>query len=160
MKKIVRIEEAVKIAKEIKRRRKSIVLAGGCFDILHKGHIEFLKKAKNTGDFLFVLLESDENIKRLKGKGRPVNNQVLRAKILSSLVPVDYLILLPTFTKNAEYDNLVNSIKPDIIATTKNDKNRKHKERQAKMIHAKVADVIERLPDKSTSDLIKKIQYL
>ncbi len=160
MNKILTIEEAIKIAKKIKRQRKSIVLAGGCFDILHKGHIEFLRMAKKQGDKLFVILESDEKIKQLKGKDRPLNSQTERAKILSSLESVDYLIPLPLFTKNNDYDNLVNLLKPDIIATTKNDSYRKHKERQANILGIRVVDVIERIPNKSSSRLYKMIKHL
>ena len=62
-----------------------IVLVGGCFDILHLGHVVFLEKAKKEGDVLVVLLESDEKVRFLKGKGRPVHTQSERAEILSAL---------------------------------------------------------------------------
>ena len=64
--KILTTEQAIKVAKQIQARGSKIVLAGGCFDILHLGHITFLEKAKAQGDMLFILLESDENIKKSK----------------------------------------------------------------------------------------------
>src|SRR3990172_9001991 len=66
-------ERAIKIAEELNQKGKRIVLVGGCFDIIHKGHILFLKKAKDEGDFLFVFLESDKKVRELKGYGRPIN---------------------------------------------------------------------------------------
>jgi rfaE bifunctional protein nucleotidyltransferase chain/domain len=94
------------------------VLVGGCFDLLHKGHISFLKKAKKAGDKLVVLLESDEKIKKLKGESRPVQIQEVRAKALSGLGFVDEIIKLPFMDSDKDYDELVKKIKPDIIAVT------------------------------------------
>ena len=75
--------------------KKITVLAGGCFDVLHPGHIVFLEKAKKAGDYLVVLLESDKKIRKLKGKGRPVHSQKERAEILSALKSVDSVVCLP-----------------------------------------------------------------
>lgn len=155
MKKVLTIEEATEISKKLKEQGKTIVLAGGCFDVLHIGHIIFLKNARKYGDFLFVLLESDEKIKEIKGKNRPINDQSDRAEILSSFYFVDYIILLPLFKTNIEYDNLIKAIKPVIIATTKGDKLKFHKKRQAKLVNAKVVEVIKNISNKSTTKLIK-----
>jgi len=157
MNKIVNIEKVVQIAKRLRRQDKKIVLVGGCFDIIHVGHVEFLKKAKEKGAVLFVLLESDEKVKKIKGKNRPIHTQKERAKVLSVLEMINYVILLPYLAANKDYDNLVMQIKPDIIATTKTDKYRKHKERQAKSLNAQVLDVIDRLPNKSTNLLAQKL---
>lgn len=155
--KIVNIEKAVQIVKKLKQQGKKIVLAGGCFDIIHVGHVEFLKKAKEKGTVLFILLESDEKVKQIKGKNRPIHTQKERAKVLSVLEMVDYVILLPYLAENKDYDNLVMQLKPDIIATTKADRYKIHKERQAKLLNAQVLDVIERLPNKSTNLLALKL---
>ena len=155
MRKILTIEDAIKISKKLKEQGKTIVLAGGCFDILHIGHINFLKEAKTYGDYLFILLESDERIRKIKGKNRPINIQKDRAEILSSLCFADYVIILPLFKDNNNYDNLITAIKPDIIATTKGDTQRIHKERQAKLINATVVDVVKNISNKSTTRLVK-----
>ena len=155
MGKILNIDQAVKISKKLRERGRTIVLAGGCFDILHIGHIDFLNEAKKRGDVLFVLLESDEIIRKIKGNNRPINTQVDRARILSALLSVDYVIILPQFTKDKEYDDIVTRIKPDIIATTEGDKYREHKERQAKLTGARVVDVVKNISNKSTTKLIK-----
>jgi rfaE bifunctional protein nucleotidyltransferase chain/domain len=154
MNKILTTEQAIKISEALRSTGKKIVLAGGCFDILHLGHITFLEKAKTQADIFFVLLESDENIKRTKGQSRPINTQNDRAKILSSLTVVDYVVTLPDITDNKLYDDLVIRIKPAIIATTAGDSNRSHKERQAEKIQAKVIDVTPPISNQSTSRLV------
>ncbi|RPJ05421.1 MAG: D-glycero-beta-D-manno-heptose 1-phosphate adenylyltransferase [Deltaproteobacteria bacterium] len=111
-----------------------IVLTGGCFDILHIGHVRFLSEAKGMGDYLVVLLESDRNVKRLKGENRPVFIQEERAEMLSALSSVDLIVLLPMMENDSDYLNLVTKIKPNIIAVTENDPHIEKKRRQAKEI--------------------------
>ncbi|MDP3988556.1 MAG: adenylyltransferase/cytidyltransferase family protein [Candidatus Levybacteria bacterium] len=154
MSKILSIEKAIEISRKLKHQGKTVVLAGGCFDILHIGHIEFLKKAKEYGDFLFLLLESDETCQS-KGKKRPINTQKDRAIILSALESVDYVIKLPPLRSDKDYQDLIISLKPDTIATTKGDLYKHIKERQAKLINAKVVEVIGKISNKSTTNLIK-----
>ena len=109
-----------------------IVLTGGCFDILHIGHVKFLSGAKGAGDYLIILLESDQKVKKLKGRNRPVFNQRERAEMLSALASVDLIVLLPMMEDDGDYLNLVTKIKPDIIAVTENDPQIEDRRRQAK----------------------------
>lgn len=160
MNKIVITEQAVEISKKLRNANKSVVLAGGCFDILHIGHIRFLKEAKQHGDKLFIMLEHDDTIKQLKGPHRPLNPQKDRAEVLASLETVDYVVLLPKATGNTVYDNLVNLLKPAIIATTAGDTARSHKERQAKQIGAKVIDVTQLVTNQSTTKLVHILHEL
>ncbi len=155
---IINLEEAIKIVQNLRKRNKSVVLAGGCFDVLHTGHIEFLQAAKKQGDVLFVLLESDEKIKQIKGPDRPINTQSERALILSHLRSVDYVIPISLFKSDTQYDDLTSRLKPDIIATTKGDPYKVHKERQASLISAHVREVIERIPDHSTSNTVTQLK--
>lgn len=155
MNKILTPQEAGARARVLLDHGKKVVLAGGCFDLLHQGHLSFLQKAKEQGDILIVLLESDQSIKQWKGDNRPIHSQTQRAEALAELPAVDLVVCLPHFTTDAEYDNLVLSIKPAIIATTAGDPYRTHKERQAKRSSAEVVDVIERLPEYSTTKLVK-----
>lgn len=148
---IVSIEESIEVARKLREEKRKIVLAGGCFDILHIGHITFLQKAKEAGDSLFVLLESDERIRTVKGVDRPINSQQDRAALLAALRMVDYVITLPGIMTNTGYDKLVFSLKPAIIATTKSDSARPHKERQAAALHIPVLDVVGRIQNQSTS---------
>ncbi len=157
MKKIINLKQAINLSKKLKAENKTLVVTGGCFDILHIGHIKFLEKAKEQGDFLFILLESDENVRKLKGNNRPINSQKERAQILAALSCVDFVVLLNKMKKNDDYDNLIYKINPNIIVTTKDDPQGIHNERQAKKIKAKVSYVIDRIENKSTSKLAKII---
>jgi len=140
-----------------KNKKNKIVLVGGCFDVLHLGHITFLEKAKKLGDKLIVLLESDENIKKEKGKNRPINNQENRAKMLMSLKMVDEVIKLPEMKTDEEYVTLVKSIKPSIIAVTDGDKRMSQKKEQAKIVGSKLVVVTKLIAQQSTSRVIEII---
>jgi FAD synthetase len=139
------------------KNNKKIVLVGGCFDVLHLGHVTFLDKAKKLGNKLVVLLESDENIKKDKGNNRPINNQKNRAKMLMSLKAVDQVIRLPEMKTNKEYFDLVKKIKPSIIAITDGDKRFLQKKEQAKIVGAKLVKVIKLIPHQSTSRVMEII---
>ena len=89
-----------------KSNTKKVVLVGGCFDVLHYGHVQFLESAKSRGDLLVVALEPDEFIAKRK-KRKPVHTQAERAAILSALRSVDVVLLLPFFTTDMEYRRMV-----------------------------------------------------
>ena len=141
-----------------KGRSLNIILVGGCFDILHLGHIVFLEKAKKEGDILVILLESDKNIKKNKGQKRPINNQENRAVFLTKLKMVDYVIKLPEMKNDEEYLQIINKIKPKVIAVSENDKNLAKKMKQAKAIGAKLLKVTKIIPHQSTSRIIEIIK--
>ncbi len=108
---IISQELASKIAKELKDNGKKIVFTNGCFDIIHSGHTEYLSKAKDLGDYLFLGLNSDDSVKRLKGENRPINSQIDRAKVIDTLKPVDFVIV---FNEDTPY-NLIKDIIPNIL---------------------------------------------
>lgn len=120
MGKILKAEEITSVKKN-KKPNDTIVLVGGCFDILHSGHLYFLKQAKKQGTSLVLLLAGDEYIRKLKGKDRPINTQSVRANILSSVLSVDYVILLDNIKSDYDWPHLVKMIQPDIIAVTDQD---------------------------------------
>lgn len=154
MAKIIKFSNLEKELGIIRQEKKSIVLIGGCFDILHVGHIRFLEEAKKEGDCLLVLLESDATVTRLKGSTRPHFSQNDRAEVLSSIKYVDYVILLPPMTADEEYVKLTVQIRPDIIAVTENDPLIAKKRHQAEMVGGKIA-VIPYLKTHSSSKLAK-----
>jgi rfaE bifunctional protein nucleotidyltransferase chain/domain len=159
MERVLTIDQATTLSKQLRAEGKKLVLAGGVFDILHIGHVLFLQKAKEEGDVLFVLLESDEAVKKTKGEGRPINPQNTRAKIVTALRSVDYAILLDNPKTDLEYDTLVISLKPAIIATTSSDSALAHKKRQADLVEGKLKEVIKRISQASTTkiaDILKK----
>ncbi|TAL67128.1 MAG: D-glycero-beta-D-manno-heptose 1-phosphate adenylyltransferase [Bacteroidetes bacterium] len=99
------------IANKFRIEGKKIVFTNGCFDIIHSGHITYLSKAKELGDVLIVGLNSDDSVTRLKGPGRPVNNENDRVLVLDSLRFVDYVVL---FNEDTPY-NLIKEIIPDVL---------------------------------------------
>lgn len=82
----------------LRRRGKRIVFTNGCFDILHAGHAQYLRRAASLGDLLFVGLNSDASVRRLKGEGRPVQKAADRAYLLASLSCVSYVAIFPEDT--------------------------------------------------------------
>ena len=133
---------------------KKIVLVGGCFDLLHYGHISFLKQAKSYGDYLIVALESDENVRKSKGASRPIHTQSQRKEMLQALKVVDEVIEFPPMTKDKEYFEFIRKIKPDVIALTEGDPILTKKMEQAKQNGAKVV-IISKIHTPSTSQLAK-----
>ena len=160
MKKNINQSEVKSLSESLHKQNKQVVLVGGCFDILHPGHLAFLQAAKDTSDTLIVLLESDESIRKLKGKDRPIQPQHMRAVALASVPLTDYIVLLQGSLSDKEYDELILAIKPAIIATTEADETEYHKKRQAELSGAKLLHVIKRLPEYSTSKLIEKVKKL
>jgi len=157
MNKIIKVNEAIQIAQKLKKQDKTIVLVGGFFDILHLGHIKFLESSKKQGDYLFVLLEDDDKARKIKGPKRPINLQKDRAKILSALEIVDYVVLLKNMTKDAQYDKIILQIAPDVIATTYGDPYIRHKRRQTKLVKGKVMFVTKRISNYSTTQLAENL---
>lgn len=132
---------------------KKTVLVGGCFDLLHYGHIQFLKSAAEKGDYLVVALESDEFIKKNKRK-TPIHSQSERAGILATLSMVDAVVTLPFFENETGYDDLVRLISPKTIAITEGDRFTSKKEVQAREVGAKVETVTPLIKQFSTRKII------
>lgn len=143
------------IANSFRSKKRKIILVGGCFDVLHDGHIEFLKKARALGDMLVLLLESDKNIKKLKGKERPKNTLKTRANNLEALGFIDFVVELSPLVSDKYYYNLTKLIKPDIIALTHSDPLTKIKNDQAKMVGGKTVEVMNRDERFSSTKIIK-----
>lgn len=87
------------------------IFTNGCFDVLHRGHVELLKYAKSLGSSLVVGLNSDNSVKKLKGNDRPINNQEDRKAILESIKWVDHVVIFDEETP----EKLITKLKPDII---------------------------------------------
>jgi rfaE bifunctional protein nucleotidyltransferase chain/domain len=104
-------KDILRLADRLRRRRLRIVFTNGVFDVLHRGHVEYLAKAKSLGDVLIVGLNSDASVRRLKGKSRPIQSQRDRAAILSALRSVDYVVM---FGEDRP-DRLIEQVKPDVL---------------------------------------------
>ncbi|PIK14432.1 D-glycero-beta-D-manno-heptose 1-phosphate adenylyltransferase [Halobacteriovorax sp. JY17] len=92
-------------------KEKKIVFTNGCFDILHSGHVVYLNEAKKQGDLLFMGLNSDASIKRLKGESRPINKEKDRKYILENLRCVDFV---EAFEEDTPYE-LIEAVQPDVL---------------------------------------------
>ena len=112
MKKLYTLSQLTKIIQEHKKRGQKVVLANGCFDLIHVGHIRYLKESKKKGDILVLALNSDSSIRKLKGEGRPILNQKERAVIASSFYFIDYI----TFFDEPNVEKVLLALKPDIHA--------------------------------------------
>lgn len=93
------------------REQKKVVFTNGCFDLLHVGHVRYLKEAKRLGDILVVALNTDASVKRLKGPERPVQLENDRAEILAALECVDYTCLFDEDTP----EKIIKAIRPDVL---------------------------------------------
>jgi D-beta-D-heptose 7-phosphate kinase/D-beta-D-heptose 1-phosphate adenosyltransferase len=147
--KIVSSDELQKIL-EHKDKKGRVIFTNGCFDILHAGHVKYLQNAKNLGSLLVVGLNSDESVKRLKGKNRPINSEQDRASVLSALGFVDYVVI---FEEDTPYQ-LIEKLKPDILAKGADYKDKEVVGRDL----VKEVVLIDFVENKSTTNIIKRIQ--
>ena len=110
MGKLIEQSKIEELTNQIKKQGKTIVATNGCFDILHVGHVRYLKKSKEFGDVLIVGLNSDASVRSIKGPNRPINNEFDRAEVLCALNSVDYVVL---FDEDSPRD-LLELIKPNV----------------------------------------------
>ncbi len=142
-------KEIEQLSKSLKQKDKKIVFTNGCFDILHIGHVKYLEIAKKMGDILIVGVNSDNSVKRLKGKDRPINSEYDRAYLLSSLEFVDYVVI---FDEDTPYE-LIKLVQPDVLV--------KGGDYRYKAVVgsdiAKEVRFVDFIEGKSTTNIIKKI---
>ena len=110
--KILPLDELRRRLDEERRRGRRIVLANGCFDVLHVGHIRYLKGARREGDLLVVAINSDSGVRTLKGPGRPILTASARAELVAALAAVDFVVLFDDLT----VESLLETLWPDVHA--------------------------------------------
>jgi len=146
-----------------------LVLVTGFFDLLHSEHINFLQKAREEGDILIVAVESDTRARHLKGEGRPIETQSVRAKNLLSLTEpiestetrkvVDFVILLPdNFNTPDAHKSLIQAVHPDILAVSSHTKHQEKKSQLVTEFGGKLVVVHLHNPAISTTKIIAKNQ--
>ena len=111
MGRVVGRKEARKIREEASGQNRTVVFTNGCFDLLHRGHVDLLRAAKELGDLLVVGLNSDASVLELKGRGRPLVSEDDRAAILSALESVDLVVVFGEETPL----ELIRELKPDVL---------------------------------------------
>lgn len=153
IKKITLRREITSIVRNLKTGGAKIVFTNGCFDILHLGHVRYLREAKKLGDVLIVGLNSDDSVQVLKGKDRPYLSEMERAEILASLECVDYVTIFSEQTP----DKLIKLIKPDFHVKGGDYKISKLPERKlVEALGGKVV-VIPPIEGRSTTNIIERI---
>jgi rfaE bifunctional protein nucleotidyltransferase chain/domain len=104
-------EELKEIIADIRSSGKKVVFTNGCFDIIHTGHVRYLKLAKGYGDALVVAVNSDESVRRIKGEKRPIMSQAERAEVLAALEMVDYV----TVFEEEDPHRVIAELMPDVL---------------------------------------------
>ena len=101
----------IRAISKLRSEKKRVVFTNGCFDILHAGHVAYLREARKLGDALVVALNSDSSVRAIKGKTRPINKEADRAIVLSALYFVDYVTIFADPTP----ERLIKALKPDVL---------------------------------------------
>lgn len=109
--KILTPDQAREVRQRLKRTRARLVFTNGCFDLIHPGHVAFLQRARSLGDALLVALNSDDSVRRIKGKGRPILSVDERVGVLSGLEAVDYICV---FEEDTPHD-ILRDLLPDVL---------------------------------------------
>lgn len=150
--KIISKENIPELLKTLQTR--TIVFTNGCFDILHRGHLTYLSQAKDLGDVLWVGLNSDTSVKKLKGELRPINNQTLRAMLLASLFYVDFV----TIFEELDPISLLELIHPHIHVKGGDYIKEKLSEYQTITRYGGRVEILPFVDGESTTKIIEKIQ--
>ncbi len=151
--KIKTLEQLVKIRSRLRRQKKKVVFTNGCFDILHRGHIECLRKAKSLGDVLMVGINSNSSVRKVKGDKRPIISQSDRAEIISALEMVDYVLVFEEKTP----EKIISALVPDVLV--KGSDYRKEQIVGKDFVESCGGRVVrvKHIPGKSTRGIIQKI---
>ncbi|TSA26857.1 MAG: D-glycero-beta-D-manno-heptose 1-phosphate adenylyltransferase [Ignavibacteriales bacterium] len=153
MSNIKNISELAEIRKKLKLQNKKVVFTNGVFDILHAGHVDYITKAKSKGDILIVAVNSDSSVKKIKGELRPIVPQNERAFIISSLKPVDYVVI---FDEETPYE-IINKIIPDVLVKGADWSVENIVGRDIVEANGGKVETIEFINDHSTTNIIKTV---
>ncbi|MFH1784379.1 MAG: D-glycero-beta-D-manno-heptose 1-phosphate adenylyltransferase [bacterium] len=153
-KKVQQLENMQKIVKELKQQGKKVIFTNGCFDLLHVGHVRYLKEAKSHGDVMIVGINSDDSVRKIKGEKRPIVPAVERLEILAELECIDYLVVFSQTTP----EDVIKKIAPDVLV--KGSDYEVHEVVGRDFVEAAGGKVIlvPLVRDRSTTRLIKKIK--
>ncbi|MFC2165840.1 adenylyltransferase/cytidyltransferase family protein [Acidobacteriota bacterium] len=154
MKKLHTLDQLKDLIPEEKRRGKRIVLANGCFDLIHVGHVRYLKESKDQGDILLVALNSDSSVRSLKGRGRPILTEGERVPIISSFSFVDYV----TVFDELNVEKILLELKPDVHAKGSDYTVKTVPERETVLSYGGGIAITGGPKVKSTSEIIQEIQ--
>lgn len=153
MGKVVTLKHLERTRKQLRRRRKRVVFTNGTFDILHRGHVEYLTRARKLGDILVVGLNTDASIRRIKGNGRPINPERDRSIVLAALAAVDYVCLFADDTPA----RLISRLVPDVLVKGADWKAADIVGKDVVEAHGGVVRRIRLTPGRSTTSVIERV---
>lgn len=154
--KIVTLEELKACIKKEKQKGRHIVSTSGCFDILHAGHVIYLEEARNKGDVLVVLLNSDSSVRKLKGETRPIVQQEERAIVLAGLACVDYICIFSEKTPCS----IIDVIQPEIVVKGGDYDGKWIPEMDSAAAYGGRVEYVSLVNGCSTTNIVKKIENL
>ena len=156
MNKILERETLRNKLEALRKKGKKIAFTNGCFDILHVGHVRYLREAKKTADVLVLALNSDSSVRSIKGEKRPLVSEQERAEVLAALEFIDFVTIFPELTPL----ELINYLKPDILIKGGDWPEEKVVGREEiKKWGGRVA-IIPEIEGKSTTNVVEKIKSL
>ena len=147
-------DAAARALRAARRRRETVVFTNGCFDLLHRGHVQYLGQAKALGDILVVGLNSDDSVRQLKGPERPLNAQEDRAQVLAALEVVDYVCLFGEQTPA----QLIAAVVPDVLVKGGDYRTEEIVGRDTVQAAGGQVVVVEQLAGFSTQEIIERIR--
>jgi D-beta-D-heptose 7-phosphate kinase/D-beta-D-heptose 1-phosphate adenosyltransferase len=150
---VVTRTELLLIRKQLKQQGKQVVFTNGCFDIIHRGHIEYLIQAKALGDVLLVGMNTDASVRRIKGANRPVVDQDDRAYVLAALCMVDYVCL---FDEDTPFE-LIKAVVPNVLVKGSDWSIDSIVGRDIVEAAGGKVQTIDFIPNRSTTNIIQKI---
>ncbi len=153
MGRVVNLKDLVSVRNSLRSQGKRVVFTNGCFDVLHRGHVEFLNLAKGCGDILMVGLNSDDSVRRIKGKNRPIVPEEDRAFILSNLTAVDYVAV---FEEDTPLETIT-ALLPDVLVKGADWNLDEVVGREVVERNGGSVKTIPLVPNRSTSDIVKRI---
>lgn len=152
--KIVSRAELLRLLDDHRQKGKRIVLANGCFDMLHVGHVRYLEGARREGDVLVVAVNADASVRPLKGPGRPILDESARAQLVAALAVVNYVVIFP----EPNVEALLADLRPDVHAKGTDYTLDTVPEREAAARLGVRVAIVGDPKDHSTRDLLEKIR--
>ena len=149
---VLSMKDIKRISSDYKSKGLKIVFTNGCFDLLHKGHLDLLNESSKYGDKLIIGLNSDSSIKKLKGASRPVEDEIIRSQKLMSLNYVDHVIIF----KQLNPIKLISELKPDVLVKGGDYKLNNIVGADEVVSNGGIVKIIPLTPGFSTTSIIKK----
>jgi rfaE bifunctional protein nucleotidyltransferase chain/domain len=150
---VVSRRKLIRIRHRLRRERKRVVFTNGTFDIIHRGHVDYLSAAHRMGDVLIVGLNTDASVRRLKGAGRPINAAADRAAVLAGLASVDYVCFFAEDTPH----RLISALIPDVLVKGADWQKNTIVGRDVVEKHGGIVRRVRLTPHRSTTSMIARV---